>query len=139
MRAVVAELPGFKVALFSGRRETPQAPAADHDRSVRGLPDVDPELPEDARLLSMSSDWGTLRMVLVPSARAAAKAARWAIALSPGGRQMNFAGACHVEPDGYGGASAAGPPPAAGPEPIRIWCDMRSMTSVSVSSVSVSW
>ena len=119
--------------LLLGQLEAPQAPASDHDRSVGGLPDVDPELPEDAEIAFDIVGLGNVADACSSRrARAAAKAARWAMALSPGGRQTISRALVSLSPI-VTGVPSRRPAPAASGRLGRSACgsDMRSMTSVS--------
>ena len=117
MRAVVAELPGFNVdlPLCTAKPRNPRPPITIEASAASQM--STPSCRRMARLFSMSSDWGKLRIVLVPSARAAAKAARWAIALSPGGRQTISRELVTSKPI-VTGVFSRRPAPAAGPAPI---------------------
>jgi len=91
MRAVVAELPGLKVNPFS-----------DHEGRVRGLPDVDPELPQDIEVAFDVVRVGNI----VDGAGPVRQSGRECSALSDcfvsRGAPKNFAGACAIKSDRYG-------------------------------------
>ena len=123
-----------RLTLLRGQASQPSP--ADHDGSIGSLPNVDAELPENGKVVFDVLGLGKI----ADRARAVGQGRHEGGAL--GDRLVarrtpnDLASARHVE--AYGDGSFPAPPPTAGPAPIRMWCDMRSMTSVSLSSVSVS-
>ena len=138
MRAVVAELPGFKTVPFPRRGEAPQAPAADHDGAIGRLPDVDAELAQDGEIAFDVVGTGNISDGAGPVARARPRTRR--VARSPclpaGAKRCRRRSSDRVRSSPGFQRAGRRLVPALGL--IRMWYDMRSMTSVSVSSLSVS-
>ena len=137
IRAVVAELRASSFDVFSRTSPRKPRPPTTMDESLASQIST-PSWRRMERLASMSSDCGMLRMVLVPSARAAAKAARWASDLSPGGVQEMrgaLAGSSTTVIGTFLEIFGGG---AASPGAIPACCDMLLMTSSSESSACFS-
>ena len=131
MRAVVAELPGLK-SISSRKLEAAQAASSDHVRGVGGLPDVDPELPENAEIAFNIVGMGNVVQRARPVRESGGEGGALRDRLISRRTPNDLAGAGETKPDrDRRFLSPAGPAASGRLGTILIWYDMRSMTSVS--------